>query len=85
MTKTELEKRLKEIIEPYVEDRSLLENASPQTDLLRDLKVNSAHLVDIIIDMEEAFDIAIDDAAAEKMLTLGEAMAITEKLLAARD
>jgi len=50
------------------------------TDMLRDLQINSAHLVDIILDMEEEFDIEIDDTTAEKMLTVGEAIDITEKL-----
>ena len=81
MSREEIENKLKEIIEPYVQEKGALENLQSETDLLRDLKINSAHLVDIILDMEDAFDIEIDDESAEAMLTVGQAVGITEKLL----
>lgn len=76
MKESEIIEKLREIISPYVEDKSLLENVSGETDLLNDLKINSAHLVDIILDAEEVFDIEIDDEAAEEMLTVKEAVRI---------
>lgn len=69
------------IIKPYVQNTEALDSISGDTDMLEDLKVNSAHLVDIILDMEETFDIEIDDTTAEKMTTVGEAVAATERLL----
>lgn len=81
MEREAIESKLKKIIEPYVQNEEALANLSSETDLLQDLKINSAHLVDIILDMEEAFDIEIDDESAEAMLTVGQAIAITEKLL----
>jgi acyl carrier protein len=72
--------KLKTIIEPYVQDQEAFENVSEDTDLLNDLKVNSANLVDIIIDAEMAFDIEIDDDSAEKMLTVKDAVEIIEQL-----
>lgn len=81
MTRTEIEGKLKDIIKPYVQNEEAFQNLTEETDMLQDLEVNSAHLVDIILDMEEAFDIEIDDEAAEKMLTVGEAIDITERLL----
>jgi acyl carrier protein len=81
MNREELTKRLKKIIEPYVQNKEAFENVTEETDMLQDLKVNSAHLVDIILDMEEEFDIEIDDDTAEKMLTVGEALDATERLL----
>ncbi len=80
MSRKEIEEKLKEIIRPYVQNEAAFENMTAQTDMLRDLQINSAHLVDIILDMEEEFDIEIDDDTAEKMLTVGEAIDITEKL-----
>ena len=81
MTRAEIDKKLKEIIRPYVQNEEAFQNLTEDTDLLQDLEVNSAHLVDIILDMEEEFDIEIDDEAAEKMLTVREAIDITERLL----
>ena len=80
MNRTEIEEKLKEIIRPYVQNEEAYQNMTADTDMLRDLQINSAHLVDIILDMEEEFDIEIDDTTAEKMLTVGEAIDITEKL-----
>ena len=69
--------KLTEIIKPYVQDQEAFANMNEDTDLLQDLKINSAHLVDIILDAEEAFDIEIDDESAEKMLTVKDAVDIT--------
>lgn len=81
MTREEIQNKLRQIIEPYVQDKNALDNLSGDTDMLRDLKVNSAHLVDIILDMEQEFDIEIDDETAETMVTVGQAVSTTEQLL----
>lgn len=67
---------LRKIIEPYVQDKEAFASMDENTDLLSDLKINSAHLVDIILDAEEAFDIEIDDDSAERMLTVKDAVEI---------
>jgi acyl carrier protein len=85
MNREEIEEKLKELIKPYVQNEIAFENLSEDTNLLMDLEINSAHLVDIILDMEEAFDIEIDDEAAEKMMTIGEALSISEKLIQEKD
>lgn len=79
MTQEAILDKLRGVIAPYVEDKQLLENVDEHTDLLRDLKINSAHLVDIILDTEDAFDIEIDDEAAEQMLTVGAALRVVQE------
>lgn len=82
-TKEELITTLKKIVKPYVQDEQAFENVTENTDFIKDLKVNSANLVDIVLDVEEAFDIEIDNASMERMLTVGAAIdIITEKLAA---
>jgi acyl carrier protein len=81
MTRAEITEKLRTIIEPYVQNKEALENVGEETDLMKDLKINSQHLVDIILDTEVAFDIEIDDDAAEKMLTVGAAVDIVEALI----
>ena len=81
MNRDKLLEKLTALIEPYVQDKDLLKGIDESTDLLADLKVNSAHLVDIILDAEEHFDIEIDDESAEKMLTVGAAIEIIESKL----
>ena len=81
MAEDNLEEKLKEIIKPYVGDEDAFKNLTPATHLLTDLKINSAHLVDVILDAEEVFDIEIDDNSAEKMLTVKASLdIITNKL-----
>ncbi len=81
MQRQEIIAELKTLIAPYVMDQEAFENLTEESDLMKDLKINSQHLVDIILDAEEAFDIEIDDEAAEKMLTVGAAVDIVEQLL----
>ena len=70
MEREEVKNKLEEIIKPYVQDMEAFGNISETTDLLKYLKINSAHLIDIVLDVEEAFDIEIDDESVEKMITV---------------
>jgi acyl carrier protein len=49
----------------------MLNGINEQTDLIKDLKINSANLVDIIIDAESQYHIEIDFESAEKMYNVG--------------
>ncbi len=76
--------KLKIIIKPYVNDENVMEQLHEETDFIKDLNINSAHLVDIILDIEEVFDIEIDDESAEKMLTVKEAIRIINEKITDR-
>lgn len=75
-TKEELIETLKKIVKPYVQDEQAFENVTEDTDFIKDLKINSANLVDIALDVEEAYDIEIDNESMERMLTVGAAVEI---------
>jgi acyl carrier protein len=76
MTKQELINTLKKIVKPYIQDEAAFENLSEETDFINDLKINSANLVDVVLDVEDEFDIEIDNDAMEKMLTVEAAIEI---------
>ena len=76
MDNTELIASLKEIVKPYIQDETAFENLSETTNFLDDLKINSANLVDIVLDVEDKFDILIEDEEMEKMMTVKSAMEI---------
>ncbi|WP_432708928.1 acyl carrier protein [Pedobacter sp.] len=78
MTKTELLARLKPIVATYTQDKTALDTLNEDTDFIKDLKINSANLVDVVLDVEEEFGIEIDNAAMEKMLTVKAAIEIVE-------
>ena len=68
------------IIRPYVKNAAALETAGDETRILQDLGVNSARLVDIILDFEDRFKISIDDASADKVRTIGDAVGLVSRL-----
>ena len=74
--------QLTEIIKPYVPNPERLKNLNPDTDFIKDLEINSANLVDIILDIEEKFEINIDNEGMEKMLNVKAALAIIDQELA---
>ncbi len=69
---------LKKIIKPYVNEKDSFESLTEETDFINDLKINSANLVDIILDIEDAFAIVIDDKSMEKILNINSAIDIIE-------
>lgn len=69
-----------DIISKHVTNRESMATLSEQTDILGDLKVNSARLVDIVLDFEECFNIEIDDDEADKIVTIGDAVNLIERL-----
>ena len=82
MTKKELITSLQKIIKPYVQDQEAFKNLSEESDFINDLKINSANLVDIILDVEDEFGIEIDNESMEKMLSVKSAIDIIETKLA---
>jgi len=73
--------KLKTIVKPYVKGQEAFENLTEDTDFITDLKINSANLVDIILDIEDAFGISIDNESMEKMLNIKAALGIIESKL----
>ena len=69
---------LKEILKPYVPNPEQLENINNSTDFIRDLAINSADLVDIVLDIEDRYDIVINEVAMEQMLNVAGALKIVE-------
>ena len=82
MNKDEAIQKLKEIVKPYVKEANLLENINEDTDFINDLNINSANLVDVVLDVEEVFDIEIDADSMEKMRDVKSALAVIEEKLA---
>ncbi len=73
--------KLKTIVKPYIQDEEAYEALSEDTDFVNDLKVNSANLVDIVLDIEDEFDIRLENEDMEHMLTVKAAIdIITTKL-----
>jgi acyl carrier protein len=70
MTKEEIISKLTVLVKPYVQNEEGFKNMSEDTDFINDLEINSANLVDIILDVEDEFNIEIDNDSMEKMLSV---------------
>ncbi|EIA07655.1 acyl carrier protein [Flavobacterium frigoris] len=81
MNREETLEQLKEIIKPYTNNELAFDNFTADTDFIADLNINSANLVDIILDVEDAFKIHIDNESMEKMLDVKSTLEIIETKL----
>jgi acyl carrier protein len=81
MSRQDLIAKIKTIIKPYTTNQEAFDNLNENTDFIKDLNINSANLVDIILDIEETFNVVIDNAEMERMLTVKAAIEIIEPKL----
>lgn len=81
MNKEEIIDQLKTIIKPYINNQEAFDNLTETTDFITDLQINSANLVDVILDIEEKYNIEIDTVSMERMVNVKSAMDIIETKL----
>ena len=72
---------LKKIIKPYVQNQEAIETLTEETDFIKDLQINSANLVDIVLDIEEMYEIVIDNPSMERMINVKAALEIIDAKL----
>ena len=60
---------LKKIIKIYLPEDVSVDDITPNSHLINELNINSANLVDVVLDVEDHFDITIEDDEIEKMDT----------------
>ena len=73
---------LKDIVKPYIQNQVAFDNLTADTDFINDLKINSANLVDVVLDIEDKFDIEIDHESMDKLLNVKAAVEIIATKLA---
>ena len=71
-----------EIIGRYAKNKDALGSVTDETNILEDLKVNSARLVDVILDFEDEFDIEVEDEDADAVNTIGDAVRLIQSKVA---
>ena len=72
MTEGDALERVVKILTPHVRNEEALANVSAETNILDDLKVNSARLVDVVLAFEDEFDIEIPDEDVDSVNTVGD-------------
>ena len=79
MTREEIFAKVIEIVKPYVKNQEALDAVDEDTNILQELKVNSARLVDIILNFEDEFDIEVEDEDADAVNTVGDAVGLIQQ------
>jgi acyl carrier protein len=74
MSQDEIFEQVVKILTPYVKNQEALDGVSMSTHILDELKVNSARLVDVVLEFEDAFDIEIADEDVDSVETVGNAV-----------
>jgi acyl carrier protein len=82
MDTQEIQGRVVKILTPYVKDEAALASAGPGTNILEDLKVNSARLVDVVLAFEDEFDIEIADEDVDSVNTIGDCVTLIDQKVA---
>lgn len=68
--------RLKEIVSQYLPDDVSAEQIKMESNFTQELNINSANLVDIVLDVEDAFDIQLENEDMDGMQTVSDALNI---------
>ena len=79
MTRETVKFDLIDIIKPYLPQEVLDNEVSEDNHLINDLMINSAHIVDIVLDIEDKFDIMIDDDIIGEMNTVQDSIDVVLK------
>ncbi len=72
MERSEAFEAVVKILTPHVKNQEALDTVSDSTNILDDLKVNSARLVDVVLAFEDEFDIEIPDEDVDSVNTVGD-------------
>ncbi len=82
MSDEELFEKVVEILRPYAKNAAALASVAPETNILEDLKVNSARLVDVVLAFEDEFDIEIADEDVDSVNTIGDCVTLIQQKVA---
>jgi len=82
MTKEDRYTQLRAIISPYLPEDVSTDAIKPESNFIKDLNINSANLVDIVLDVEDAFNITLENEDMDSMQTVQDALKIIESKVA---
>ena len=72
MREAEVFETVAKILTPHAKNQAALAGVKMETNILDDLKVNSARLVDVVLAFEDAFDVEIADEEVDSVNTVGD-------------
>ena len=72
------------IIKPYLPEDVEVGQVTPSSHFIEELNINSAHLVDIVLDVEDKYNIILENEDIDQMQTVNNAIDLIEKKLASK-
>ncbi len=79
MTSDEIYAQLEPIIKTYLPEDVSAKEINRASDLTRELNINSAHLVDIVLDIEDKFDIEFKNEDMENLRNVNDAISLIQQ------
>ncbi len=79
MTSEEIYNKLKPIVKTYLPEDVSVNDITLTSNLTTELNINSAHLVDIVLDVEDTFEVEFANEDMEKLHTVNDAIEIIQK------
>lgn len=83
MNRTEILEGVVKILRPYEGRGATRITLTESTLLSEDLDIDSARLVDVVLDVESKFGVTIDDASLTKIKTVGDVVELVDGLVKA--
>ncbi len=84
MEREQISKKLLDIVAVYVRDRARLDTITEESTLVNELAISSIDLIDILLEVEQVFDITIDANEADSLNRVGTALTLIEGKLNAK-
>ncbi|SNR45251.1 acyl carrier protein [Maribacter sedimenticola] len=81
MEREEKYQTLKNIVKVYLPEDVDVTDIKQNSHFMENLNINSANLVDIVLDVEDAFDIRLENEDMDQMQTVNDALAIIDAKL----
>ena len=79
MTDSETYEKLKKIITIYLPEDVSVNDITEESHFINELNINSANLVDIVLDVEDTFNIMLANEDMDQMQTVNDALLIINK------
>ncbi|SNY99996.1 acyl carrier protein [Flagellimonas pacifica] len=76
--------KLKEIVQTYLPDDVSEDTIQLESNFTQELNINSANLVDIVLDVEDTFDIMLENEDMDGMQTVADALKIIDTKIASK-
>jgi acyl carrier protein len=81
MNRTEIQQQVLDLLSHYQGRGANRASLTESSSLVDELNINSARMIDIVLDLEEKFGITIDDSKLPSLKNVGDVVSLVEGLL----